>query len=212
MCFLRTKAVRMPMEYVHVIFERLGHNTSPRQHENTKIRKLKNSLYHDIMRTSSQKFMEVRIQNQKHRNISSTVGGRWLQKIFPGAPPAAPENVGTTPHAHPCTLMLMARCTKVAGTTRVLAVAALGSLACLLQQSTPVCGMIHNLSVHKDARRVFQIESFGFRERGFMNLTVSSFSVRVCICWGRMGGTLHLSCVCLGWGTGDTHTRTHPHL
>lgn len=56
--------------------------------------------------------------------------------------------------------------------------ASLGPLACLLL-STPACGMIHNLSVHKDARRVFQIESFGFRERGFMNLTVSSFSVRV---------------------------------
>lgn len=41
--------------------------------------------------------------------------------------------------------------------------------------------MIHNLSVQKDARRVFQIESFGFRERGFMNLTVSSFSVRVAL-------------------------------
>eukprot|EP00903_Cladosiphon_okamuranus_P015463 g14278.t2 len=37
--------------------------------------------------------------------------------------------------------------------------------------------MIHNLSVQKDARRVFQIESFGFRERGVMNLNVSSFSV-----------------------------------
>eukprot|EP00752_Nemacystus_decipiens_P004362 g3986.t1 len=58
----------------------------------------------------------------------------------------------------------------------MLVVAALGSLSCLLQ-ATPTCGMIHNLSVQKDARRVFQIESFGFRERGFMNLTVSSFSV-----------------------------------
>lgn len=54
----------------------------------------------------------------------------------------------------------------------------LGSLVLLLLQSTPVCGMIHNLSVQKDARRVFQIESFGFREGGFMNLTVSGFSVR----------------------------------
>jgi len=62
-------------------------------------------------------------------------------------------------------------------TTRAAAVAVIGSLACL-QQASPACGMIHNLSVHRDARRVFQIESFGFRERGFMNLTVSSFSVR----------------------------------
>ena len=56
-------------------------------------------------------------------------------------------------------------------------VVALGSLACL----APVRGMIHNLSISKDTRRVFQIESFGFREHGFMNLTVSGFSVR-CRC------------------------------
>ncbi|CAM9847126.1 unnamed protein product [Hapterophycus canaliculatus] len=57
---------------------------------------------------------------------------------------------------------------------RVLAGAALGLMTFLPQEA---CGMIHNLSVHRDARRVFQIESFGFRERGFMNLTVSSFAV-----------------------------------
>lgn len=37
--------------------------------------------------------------------------------------------------------------------------------------------MIHSLSISKDTRRMFQIESFGFREGGFMNLTVSEFSV-----------------------------------
>lgn len=51
-------------------------------------------------------------------------------------------------------------------------------LLLMLQSFTPVCGMIHNLSVQNDARRVFQIESFGFREGGFMNLTVSGYSVR----------------------------------
>lgn len=40
-----------------------------------------------------------------------------------------------------------------------------------------VRGMIHSLSISKDTRRMFQIESFGFREGGFMNLTVSEFSV-----------------------------------
>ncbi|CAN0148297.1 unnamed protein product [Pylaiella littoralis] len=70
------------------------------------------------------------------------------------------------------------RRTTASAVGRSLAVATtLGSLVLLLLQSTPVCGMIHNLSVQKDARRVFQIESFGFREGGFMNLTVSGFSV-----------------------------------
>lgn len=71
------------------------------------------------------------------------------------------------------TAMPRVLCTRPAA-ARVWALAALGLLTVLPQEA---CGMIHNLSVHRDARRVFQIESFGFRERGFMNLTVSSFSV-----------------------------------
>lgn len=45
----------------------------------------------------------------------------------------------------------------------------------------PACGMIHNLSINRDAREVFQIESFGFRAGGFMNLTVAGFSVSECV-------------------------------
>ncbi|CBN77308.1 Related to G-protein coupled receptors [Ectocarpus siliculosus] len=67
--------------------------------------------------------------------------------------------------------MQSSRC-KARPRARALAVVALGLLA-----PPTCCGMIHNLGVHDDARRVFQIESFGFRERGFMNLTVSGFSV-----------------------------------
>ncbi|CAM9990050.1 unnamed protein product, partial [Ectocarpus sp. 8 AP-2014] len=67
--------------------------------------------------------------------------------------------------------MRSSRCT-ARPRARALALVALGLLA-----PPTCCGMIHNLGVHDDARRVFQIESFGFRERGFMNLTVSGFSV-----------------------------------
>ncbi|CAM9624390.1 unnamed protein product [Ascophyllum nodosum] len=38
-------------------------------------------------------------------------------------------------------------------------------------------GMIHSLVISKDTRRMFQIESFGFREGGYMNLTVSDFTI-----------------------------------
>lgn len=59
----------------------------------------------------------------------------------------------------------------------VVVTVAVSMLSAASLQAVGVGGMIHNLNIQKDARPVFQIESFGFRERGFMNLTVSHFSV-----------------------------------
>lgn len=73
-------------------------------------------------------------------------------------------------------VLKVGRNTGTRATALVVTVAA-SMLSAALLQAVGVAGMIHNLNIHKDARPMFQIESFGFRERGFMNLTVSHFSV-----------------------------------
>lgn len=64
------------------------------------------------------------------------------------------------------------------GAARMRSSIAIALVATLARRDLPRAeGMIHNLVIKEDARRAFQIETFGFREGGFMNLTVSGFSV-----------------------------------